>query len=572
MKPIRPCACDRFLPGRAYTAGRDCRQCWMFAHRPAVRKAWGGDPGDCTPVAAAGPGAAPGPGHAPAGFVADPGRIRHLLYHVYPLDRDGGAVWRWNVAELKRRIDLFNGRRVIGVAVGPETEPASAVHEALARLGCEFVERPNAPALGEMTTFPTLLESLSGYTGPEHATFYGHTKGVSSSLRSPTVRRWAESMYETCLDYWPAVRRALRSHPLAGCWKRTNWGWPGQSRSTWHYSGTFRWSRNADLYGRNWREIDPFWSGSESHTSLHFDEREAAALAGEFSGDGMMLYTEPFWRRRARPALDLFRATHAGDRWTPLASPSFAVVCIAHNEELIIDAFLDHYIGHGASKILLIDNDSTDSTAGRARRRPAVEVTRLESGELDDAWRTATFQRLREECAGRYDWVILVDADELIAPKGGGLLREALSLYPLASALGTEGWDVIQGPGEPPMDWTRPPLAQRRWAVANEEYSKPVVLRPGGPERLDCGQHRFRTPEPHPPERPFRLFHIAAADEELFMRRRRQMAARQSTKNIGRGLGWQYTNLTEADIRRRWDAAVTNPRKAPLPCLGHAGA
>jgi predicted GH43/DUF377 family glycosyl hydrolase len=47
MSVARPCTCDRFLPGRLFDAGRDCPKCWLFAHRPAVRQAWGGDPADC---------------------------------------------------------------------------------------------------------------------------------------------------------------------------------------------------------------------------------------------------------------------------------------------------------------------------------------------------------------------------------------------------------------------------------------------------------------------------------------------------------------------------------------------
>ncbi len=47
MTLARPCSCDRFAPGAAYVAGRDCARCWMFAHRPEVRAAWGGNPDDC---------------------------------------------------------------------------------------------------------------------------------------------------------------------------------------------------------------------------------------------------------------------------------------------------------------------------------------------------------------------------------------------------------------------------------------------------------------------------------------------------------------------------------------------
>ncbi|HEV3437821.1 MAG TPA: class I SAM-dependent methyltransferase [Gemmata sp.] len=50
MSVTRPCICNRFIPGRPYRQSRDCAKCWMFAHRPAVRKAWGGDPADCASV------------------------------------------------------------------------------------------------------------------------------------------------------------------------------------------------------------------------------------------------------------------------------------------------------------------------------------------------------------------------------------------------------------------------------------------------------------------------------------------------------------------------------------------
>jgi hypothetical protein len=55
MTVLRPCRCDNFVPGQPYVAGRDCHKCWMFAHRRAVRKAWGGNPDDCDALFAARP-------------------------------------------------------------------------------------------------------------------------------------------------------------------------------------------------------------------------------------------------------------------------------------------------------------------------------------------------------------------------------------------------------------------------------------------------------------------------------------------------------------------------------------
>jgi glycosyltransferase involved in cell wall biosynthesis/Flp pilus assembly protein TadD len=191
----------------------------------------------------------------------------------------------------------------------------------------------------------------------------------------------------------------------------------------------------------------------------------------------------------------------------------FAVVTIAHDEEEIIDAFLDHYLGHGADAVFLVDNDCTDSTVERARRRTNVVVDQLQSGELDEELRTATFQRLREACAGSFDWVLLVDCDEFLVPTNGGRLKAELAKHPDASVLGSEGWDVVQRSGELPIDWAAPLLAQRAFGAANPVYNKPVVLRPSGPERLAPGQHYLRGPEPHPAVRPFRLLHLAACDE-----------------------------------------------------------
>jgi hypothetical protein len=57
MTAARPCACDRFVPGRPYLADRDCADCWLYAHRPSVRRAWGGPPD----AGAAADGPPPGP-------------------------------------------------------------------------------------------------------------------------------------------------------------------------------------------------------------------------------------------------------------------------------------------------------------------------------------------------------------------------------------------------------------------------------------------------------------------------------------------------------------------------------
>jgi predicted O-linked N-acetylglucosamine transferase (SPINDLY family)/GT2 family glycosyltransferase len=275
---------------------------------------------------------------------------------------------------------------------------------------------------------------------------------------------------------------------------------------------------------------------------------------------GRRLSPVPIPEPEARPA------PVRGHRGSAGALPRVAVVTIAHNEEDLIVPFLEHYFGLGADAAFLVDNDCTDRTLPRAGRFAGVVVSGLDShGQLDDALRAAAFQRLREGCAGRFDFVILVDTDEFLVPKGGLGLKEALARHAGQEALGTEGYDVVQGPGEAPYDPSRPLLPQRSWGVPKPGYNKPAVLRPEGPSRLSPGQHYLLGPRPYPPVCPFYLLHLVAFDEAVFLRRRLQMVARQGALNILRGYSHEYTHPTEAELRARWQALRDDPRLGPLP-------
>lgn len=87
--------------------------------------------------------------------------------------------------------------------------------------------------------------------------------------------------------------------------------WPGQSRSTWHYSGSWVWYRSARLFTRNWREIDQFWSGIEPYPSLHFNLDEAGVVFHDKTGD---LYSAPMWNTTVWPEWNAWALTNARKR------------------------------------------------------------------------------------------------------------------------------------------------------------------------------------------------------------------------------------------------------------------
>ena len=228
---------------------------------------------------------------SPWPVVKNAGKTRHLLYHLYPCNKDGGATWRWNVAQLRRRLPLFNGRRIVSVATDGDSDSAKEVRKALG--GVEFVEIVNSPRLREVASFQSLFGRLAGTVGPEDAIFFGHGKAVTNEPKE-LLKHWAEVLYETNLDHWPLVRDLLRTCPAVGSLKRVGSYWP-ESFSSWHYSGSFYWIRGDVLQLPDWRRIDYFWSGIEPWPSLHVTGCYAGTVFHSDSEAPAIHYRQSYW-------------------------------------------------------------------------------------------------------------------------------------------------------------------------------------------------------------------------------------------------------------------------------------
>lgn len=202
--------------------------------------------------------------------------IRHLAYHIAPFS--GNGTWQRNIQQLRKRMDLFNGRRVVAIVTGPQLDSPDLVKQELGGDVAEYIVMPNRPTLREVITFLPLLERVQSIE-PNEVTFYAHAKGVTRPVNEGvTVHPWTDLMYETCLDYWPLVEDILRDYAAAGSFKKVGNGFSG-SRSSWHYSGTFFWIRNSILFQKQaWREVDQQWWGNESWLGLHLRPEEAGCI------------------------------------------------------------------------------------------------------------------------------------------------------------------------------------------------------------------------------------------------------------------------------------------------------
>lgn len=202
---------------------------------------------------------------------------RDLLYHVFPLKNN--SVWLWNVQQLRRRLRLFNGRRIVAITTGPECAPPEEVKEAIGDVDTILVR--NDPSKREVASFFNLFASVESLD-ENRAVFYGHAKGVSRPFDSgSTIPIWTELLYEANLDYWPMIGGLLKSYPTVGALKKLGRGFvapPNASESVWHYSGSFFWFRSKELFSQNWRRIDNIPYGIEPYISLHFNEDQAGSI------------------------------------------------------------------------------------------------------------------------------------------------------------------------------------------------------------------------------------------------------------------------------------------------------
>jgi hypothetical protein len=307
--------------------------------------------------------------------VQTAGAVRHLAYHVYPVS----PAWLWNLDQLRRRMGLFNGLRLVAAATGPETATADQVRSELAGLDVEVVEVPNSNVLREMQTYPMLLSRLERYHGSADVTFYGHAKGVTSESWAPAARRWSSAMYEALLDHWPAVQRELFGHCSVGIFRR-HWRHAHAGRSNWHYSGSFRWTRNTDLYARAWQEMEVNWTGSETHPGMLFNLLESSCLYGEFHSRDIGLYKDHDWNLWAEAARQKWLSEHTADRRLPALHT--VILTAARQAELVHEAIrsvLDQTVPDW--QLLIMDAGELSAAGVYERYAGDARISVLPTGE-----------------------------------------------------------------------------------------------------------------------------------------------------------------------------------------------
>jgi len=297
---------------------------------------------------------------------ARPTPRRNLIFHVWPVR---GTTWRWNLDELKRRIDLFNGRRIIGIVFDERSEPPEAVQDYLAGHGCEFVIAPNDER-GEVATFAQMMARLA-VSGADDIAFYAHAKGVKYEPQlPPAVRRWAEVQYSVLLDDWHGVSEQMRRFAMTGIFRKFGRYRNHLDAGDWHYSGTFFWMRHAEVFGRRWDDVPQFYGGVEAWPGTQFRREETGCMLLDNMPD--LPYHERFWTVRGNPA---FRQWQKNLRRVPvpadLAQPA---ACDGHtwprleHKPAEFDWWTEQLLRHDVRSLLIIGDGRGGDEWHLARR------------------------------------------------------------------------------------------------------------------------------------------------------------------------------------------------------------
>lgn len=255
------------------------------------------------------------PATGPLAFTATP--RRNLIYHIWPAR---GEMWRWNIDQLKQRIDLFNGLRLISIVHDDRTDHPDEVKASLAGHGCEFLVLPNHPS-GESNTFPAMLRRVASQDINE-VTFYAHAKGVRHEAEvGPTLRRWVEMSYSAGLDDWDQVRAQLELFALTGSFRRRGRFDVHHRLCDWHYHGTFFWLRHARVFAKDCFDVPQIYHGVEAWPGHHFTHAQSGCIL--FDNVQITALSEDFWKR-GEVELKRWEAAQAASACAPEPNRAFA--------------------------------------------------------------------------------------------------------------------------------------------------------------------------------------------------------------------------------------------------------
>jgi hypothetical protein len=191
---------------------------------------------------------------------------------------------------------------------------------------------------------------------------------------------------------------------------------------------------------------------------------------------------------------------------------------MARNDAFFLKKWISYYGKELGEENLYLFLDGEDQSLPYDTGKVNVVVRKRVSQEVTvgDRTRIGFLNEQAHKLLEKYDLVIGGDADELLVvdPKVGKSLVEYLSTAKCKPCISGLGIDVGQHLKEElPIDDTKPFLSQRKYALMDSQYTKPVVVS----ERVHWGAgfHRVKGRN-YRIDKNLYLFHFGSVDEGIY--------------------------------------------------------
>ncbi len=245
---------------------------------------------------------------------------------------------------------------------------------------------------------------------------------------------------------------------------------------------------------------------------------------------------------------------------------SITIVTRWCNDEMIAPFFLDHY-SYADEIIILLSPETKDKTKeiiGEFNNARIIEFEYTD-GIFDGKESTDQMESVINNVTT--NWIIAVDADEFVWPKGFKDIREVLSEAD-GNIIYCDMWQVYRHKTEMDLDptlkaiWLRRHGDPNRTKGENARYCKPVVFRSGLNLKWGIGFHAF---EPNSIAQISKIrfdgAHWMMADPELaVVRRLRGRKENVSKRNIKNQWSNNNFDITEEEIRRECEKHLNDPQ------------
>ena len=172
--------------------------------------------------------------------------IKNLVYYCYFENSEINEFANYNITLINKYLPLFNGQRIIKIAVDDLSRDNSHLINLFPNCEIELVQNNTETRESEY-----FIQSLKEIKNKNSLTFFAHNKGSKNGVAgNNVVKVWLLSMYFFNLEehYLSNIEYNLTNDKTFSGIMQITVPCPPWVTTNWHYSGTFFWFNTEKLF------------------------------------------------------------------------------------------------------------------------------------------------------------------------------------------------------------------------------------------------------------------------------------------------------------------------------------